>query len=162
MYQIISCNSNEYYKVQQSDMIKEIEILLINMNNRFIACKLDEIERVITDISGITGGDLGSMMSDDRKVYKLGDLLRIPGVITYNSLLVLDHGKERKTIIAIPAVMDIMKIKTSRILVVPEYLRRKQNPFVVWGFFIEKNKMIMLITFSYFMEIKGEDGSHEL
>lgn len=142
-------------------MIEEIEVLLINMNNRYVGCKLDEVDRVITDISG-KPGDVDALLPEDRDIFRLGDLLKIPGTIEYSSLLLLERELKKPIMIAIPAITDILKLKTSRIMVVPEYIRRKQDPLFVWGFFTDKKKWIMLITFTYFNVTKIKDGYYEL
>ncbi|MBN2535450.1 MAG: hypothetical protein JXB88_21405 [Spirochaetales bacterium] len=142
-------------------MIKEIDVLLLDINNKHIGCKLDEVEKVISDISGISG-NTDVILPRNKGVYRLGDLLKIQGMVTYSSVLLLENELKKPVIIAIPAITDIVKLKTSKILAVPEYLRKKQDPFFVWGFFMNKNDITMLITFAYLTNAKVKDGYHEL
>jgi chemotaxis signal transduction protein len=130
-------------------MVETIDILKLKLGDRYIGCPIDEIKKVITDVSGISE-DTDISAGRETHVYKLGELLHIPGKVDYNSLLVISNNPHKDLIIAIPAVTDVVKLTLSQILVVPEYIRRKQNPFFVWGFVNEKGNMIMLITFTHF------------
>jgi len=138
-------------------MIKEIEILLVNLNNRYFGCNLDEIKKVITNVSNIT--DTSHIRGTERKnFYKLGDLFDIRENIDYSSLLVIDDDSHLHVLVAIPAIADIIKLITTKILIVPEYIRRKQDPFVVWGFIDNQGELTTLITFTHFKSIKMKDG----
>lgn len=136
-------------------MIQELEILTVLIHNRYIGCALDEIEKVIKDTSVISGYK-DTLINAETAIYKLGELLGIPEKVDYNSLLLIQNNAAAQMYIEIPNITDIKKINTSQILVVPDYIRRKQNPFLVWGYAMEKERMLMLITFSHFGGIKDE------
>jgi hypothetical protein len=138
-------------------MVDSIEILRLKIGDRHVGCLIDEINKVITDVSGISEHmDISS--GKNTKLYTLGELLHIPGQVDYNSLLVIGNDPHKHIFIAIPAVKDVVKLTISQVMVVPEYIRRKQNPFIVWGFVVEKGTMIMLVTFAYFNDSMIKDG----
>ncbi|MBN1696164.1 MAG: hypothetical protein JW881_01510 [Spirochaetales bacterium] len=139
-------------------MAESIEILRLKIADRYIGCSLDEVEKVITDVTGLSSDKKGPRKKQ-RNIYRLGDILRIPGEVEYSSLIVLgsdppvDH-----MFIAIPPVTDVVEVPVSHISVVPDYIRRKQKPFVVWGFVVVQKTTVMLVTFSHFTHAMIKDG----
>ena len=135
-------------------MNKEIEFLIMTIHKRQVACILNEVIKVILDVKGIdTYPD--NKKDHEIKIYKLDELLgmqakEISEKIKYTSLLFVKNISAIQVCVAIPGEIDIRKFKTSGIMLVPDYIRRKQTPFAVWGFIKEQESLYTLITFSHF------------
>ena len=127
-------------------MNKEIEFLIMTIHKRQVACILNEVIKVILDVKGIdTYPD--NKKDHEIKIYKLDELLgmqakEISEKIKYTSLLFVKNISAIQFCVAIPGEIDIRKF--------PDYIRRKQTPFAVWGYIKEQESLYTLITFSHF------------
>ncbi len=141
-------------------MIKKIEILVINILDRFIGIDVTEIKRIIPDISSEKEKKLIKKYKEQKKYYQLGDFFNINKDINYNTIIVIEDEDENKNenkneneneiLIATPTLSNVITVELSNISIVPDYIKKKQNPFFLWGFTKDEDRIISLITLSFF------------
>jgi hypothetical protein len=138
-------------------MSSKIEVLTVDIGGRLIGCMRDEITKVIPRVSGLKN-KIRLKGYGEVSVIKLGELLKLKADPPYKSLLIMINDEGEKFFVAVPEVKDTVKLSTTWIDVVPDYIRRKQQPLVVWGFYNHDEQSIMLITFSYFTAQAIKEG----
>ena len=133
-------------------MIKKIEVLVIEIFNKFIGIDCSEIKKIMSNLSLKEKMEFIDKYKKKNKYYKLGEIYKINEGIDYDSIIVIDKDNENDLIISVPVVLNIISIETSNILTIPEYIKKRQDPFFIWGFVEHEEKMISLITFVYLNE----------
>ena len=132
-------------------MKKKIEILLIDIMDRFIGIDCEEIKKVISDVSKEKDLKLINNYKKENRFFKLSKILNIIENIDYNSLIIIDMENLKDLMIAVPFITNIITPDLIDILTVPELIKKKQNPFFVWGFVKNEDKMVSLVTFASFI-----------
>jgi|GEM_PF-4385367 len=132
-------------------MIKKIEILVINIFNKFIGIDCSEIKRVISDISLNNESALIKEYEIKKRFFRIGKLLNIEQMPEYNSLVIVDSNDGKDIIISTPSISEIISIDLLDILIIPEFIRKKQDPVFIWGFYKNYKELISLITFTFFI-----------
>lgn len=132
-------------------MNKKLEILIIDIMDRFIGIDCKEIKKVILDVSKEKDLKLINNYKKENRFFKLNEILNITENIDYNSLIIIDMENLKDLIIAVPFITNIITPGLADILIVPELIKKKQNPFFVWGFVKNEGKMVTLVTFTSFI-----------
>ena len=130
-------------------MIKKIEILVIEIFNRFIGIDCSEIKKIVSNLSLNEKMDFINNYKGKNRYYKLGEIYKINKGIDYDSIIVIDKENKNDLIISVPVILNIISTDTASILLIPEYIKKRQDPLFVWGFVEHEKKMISLITFIY-------------
>src|SRR3972149_2841943 len=117
-------------------MDRKLELLTIGVRNRYIGIDGAEIEKVVTGIDKAKR-ESGMIREFQQQgmFYRLSDFLRIEADNDYTSIIILKSGAGRNRLIAATGEMDMVRIDVKNILPVPDYIRKKKNPFLIWGFF---------------------------
>ena len=132
-------------------MEKKLEILLIDIMDRLIGIDCREIKKVISDLSKEKDLKLINNYKKEKRFYKLSEIFNIGEEIDYNTLVIIDQENLKDLMIAVPYITNIITPGLTDIFTVPEYIKKKQNPFFVWGFVKNDDKMVSLITFTCFI-----------
>ncbi len=132
-------------------MEKKLEILLIDIMDRFIGIDCEEIKKVISDVSKEKDLKIINNFKKEKRFFKLSEILNINENIDYNSLIIIDMENMMDLMIAVPFITNIITPDFTDILTIPELIKKKQNPFFVWGFVKNEDKMVSLITFTSFI-----------
>jgi hypothetical protein len=137
-------------------MSREIEVLIINIGGRLVGCIRDEIKEIIPNVSRLKE-HMNINKYGNVHIIELAEFLKLKGDHKYRSLLVVTNEDGKKFFFAVPEVKDTITLNIFRISVVPDYIRRKQQPLVVWGLYTDSEKNIILVTFAHISETQIKD-----
>lgn len=130
-------------------MRNKIEVLIIELSNQLIGIDCSEIKKVISNISMKKDIEVVEEYKKEKNYFNINDIFKLKHEVEYNSFIIIDNDNT-ELMIAVPLVSSIISIDIYNLMIVPEYIKRKQDPFFVWGFIKDENRMITLITFTYF------------
>jgi hypothetical protein len=131
-------------------MIKKIEILVIDLIDRFIGLDCSEVKKVIPNASKEENLALINKYTKNKRFYRMGELLNSREIIDYNTLIVLEGEDKKDFLILVPTISNIISVNASDMMIIPEFIKAKQKPLFVWGFFKNNDNLISIITFAFF------------
>ncbi len=132
-------------------MIKNLEILIIDFSGRLVGIDCSEIKKVVHDIKSKKNKEMIDNYKQKERLLNLTEIFKIDKKID-NNLLVVEMDNYEEYLIIAPEVSSIIAIDASNILILPEFMKKRQNPFFVWGFVKNNNILVSLITFTYFLD----------
>lgn len=132
-------------------MGKKLEILIIDVMDRFIGIDCREVKKVVSDVSKGKELSLIDNYKKENRFFKLSKILNISDNTDYKSLIIIDMENLKDIMIEVPFITNIMTPDLHEILAVPELIKKRQNPLFIWGFIKSEEKIISLITFAYFI-----------
>jgi len=132
-------------------MIKNLEILIIDFSGRLVGIDCSEIKKVVHDIKSKKNKEMIDYYKQKERLLNLTEIFKIDKKID-NNLLVVEMDNDEEYLIIAPEVSSIIAIDASNILILPEFMKKRQNPFFVWGFVKNNNILVSLITFTYFLD----------
>jgi ABC-type tungstate transport system permease subunit len=131
-------------------MNNKIEVLIIELFNQIIGIDCSEIKKVISNVSNQKDVEIIENYKKNNKYFKIGDIFKLKNEVEYNSFIIIDNDYD-ELMIAAPLVSSIISIDIYDLMLIPEYIKKNQEPFFVWGFIKNENRMITLVTFTYFL-----------
>jgi hypothetical protein len=120
------------------------------MIDRFIGIDCSEVKRVIPNASKEANLKMINSYTKNKRFFRMGEMLDSKEIIDYNSLILLDGEDKKDFLILVPTISNIISTSTSDLMVIPEFIKAKQKPLFVWGFVKNNDKLISIITFSFF------------
>jgi hypothetical protein len=129
---------------------KNIEVLIVNFEKRVIGIDCGEVNKVIARMKTDNDRNLVKAFKDQGRLYDLAEIMGMNKESRDMSYISTEMMNGTDILIAVPDISSILNTEISDILVVPEFIRRWQKPFFVWGFLENEGKMISLVTFSFF------------
>jgi hypothetical protein len=126
-----------------------IEILLIKLGERMIGLDCREVVKVISRIKSGKDKDIVKSFKNNGRLFDISEKLKINIKSNFSSYISVEMGNGKDLLIAVPEISNIINTDISKILVVPELIRKFQKPFFVWGFLENDERLISLITFSF-------------
>ena len=140
--------------------MKQIELVTIHLQNRQIGIDSREVKRIYYDLN-----PQKIILNNGSKSYipiiPLETLIGSQTSLNYHSCIVIEREDGKAAQILTPHISTLLKIDLSRILLMPDYMRKKQNPFFVWGFIEESGVLITLVSFKELLKSKFKDFYEE-
>ena len=133
-------------------MEKIIDILTFKTAKVNIGIDCNEIIQMITNkmiIAGFIDYD-----NEDYRFFKIGDMWNTQEEIIYETLLLIKGENNKNFSLYIPSTLDVIKAPVEKIILMPEFVRNRQEPLFNWGFIDTEEGMVSLITFNYYKEKK--------
>ncbi len=128
--------------------MNNIDILIFKMGNLTVGINCSEIIQVIINKAIIAG--FIDFDSEEYRYYKLGEILNLKDEIEYKTLLLIEGTDNKKYSLHISSSLEVISAGVPDILIMPEFIRNKQVPFINWGFYEREDGIVMLITFNYY------------
>jgi chemotaxis signal transduction protein len=128
-------------------MSEPVGLVLFKSNGRFVGIDSSEIIKVVD-----SGKDIGTKQEQAgaaNLIYS-DKLLEEKTANNYTSALIIKNNNNKQFILKIPVLVDMISVPDTDIIPVPEFIKNRQNPFLVWGFIEKGRDLIMLITFDYY------------
>jgi hypothetical protein len=133
-------------------MGKKIPFLLFNMANRLLGLDCAEIYKVVMNMNSAEVQHLITEYRDRGRLYSLWDIFCTDKKSSASSFILIKKAESGDGfMVEVPAISTIINIDIPQILVVPEYIKIKQDPFFVWGLVKSEKETIILVTFSFFV-----------
>ncbi len=144
------------------DLNNAVDILAISLPGRTFGVDSAEIQKVITGFNA--GGRYDSLRTEFRSRGLLLSLEELTGEPRPDratsppdratSALIINAGEGRSRLVTFSGTMEVRRLRTAELLPVPEYVRAKQSPFVIWGFIREKGgeRLFPLVTLQFLPE----------
>jgi hypothetical protein len=129
---------------------KYLEILIIKTEDRLSGLDCEEIDRVISMEKNDNDNKTILQFRERCKLFSISEILNSNSIYESKSYICTKMENGDDIMVAVQDIYGIIKIKITDILVLPEFIRKKQKPFFSWGFVQNENRLINLITFSYF------------
>jgi hypothetical protein len=131
--------------------VKTIEILLIKLGERMVGIDSSDIIKVIPHLNNDKDREIVNLYREKGKLFSISDIMNYKNNINNPTYISLEAENGIDLLIEVPEISHIIKIEISKILVVPEFIRKWQKPFFLWGFINNEKKLVSLITFSFFI-----------
>jgi len=135
-------------------MKKKIEFLIMNIENLFFGLDCNEVKKIFSNVSLSKEKELIKHFGIDRRYYNLCAIAGAKDNYQNKTVIEIDRDDENNFMLSVPFVSGIINADAKEIMTVPDYIRQRQDPFFVWGFINNEDKLIALITFAFF-KIKG-------
>jgi chemotaxis signal transduction protein len=127
-----------------------MEVLVVDIGDHSIGMDCEEVKRVITLEDDAKKKELMKGFKENKTFFNLAEIMKENLKEECSSFILTKMKNGTEILISVPYISDILNPEISEILVAPEYLRKRQNPFFVWGFLPNDGAMIRLVTFSFF------------
>ena len=130
--------------------MRNLDILVLFNGIRQYGIDCAEITRVISNINDEKDMKLIDKFGKENNLFDIKYMSRQKPGNELNSFVIVKSEKGQEILVSVPEISNIINTEVKKILVIPEYLRKKQAPFFVWGFIDTDKTLISLITFMYF------------
>ena len=130
--------------------MRNLDILVIYNGIRQFGIDCTEITRVISNINEDKDTKFIKQFGKENSFFDIKYMSRQKPGNDINSFIIVKNEKGKEILVSVPEISNIINTGVKNILVIPEYLRKKQDPFFVWGFIDSDKTLISLITFMYF------------
>lgn len=124
-------------------MNEKLDLVVFRIKERLFGIDSNEIERVTDRISSKSD-------KKEKGCYYADELLDMKDNFSYKAELLISAEDDRKYILKVPVLEDMITVNDSDLLPVPELIQEKQDPFFLWGFLESEGELLSLITFDYF------------
>jgi len=122
---------------------EKLDLVVFRIKERLFGIDSNEIERVTDRISSKSD-------KKEKGCYYADELLDMKDNFSYKAELLISAEDDRKYILKVPVLEDMITVNDSDLLPVPELIQEKQDPFFLWGFLESEGELLSLITFDYF------------
>jgi len=132
-------------------MDKNIKVLCIKGKSHWIGIDLYEIKKVIHKSSDNIYPDkfIKDSYSHNGKFYTMKSFFCEEDDECNSVIIIESLPQHDEIILGVSGEVDIIEVPLSQIIIMPEYIRkRQQNPYT-WGLIKSIQKPIVLVTFSY-------------
>ena len=131
-------------------MIETIKLLTITNPSRCIGIESTEIIRAVIDISDseLEKDAVGELVSSGR-FFRLEEIMSNNPETDFRSILILGTGAGNEYAVSVAGTIDIVSVGIKDIIPVPEYIKKRQDPFFVWGFMERSFRLVTLVTFRF-------------
>jgi chemotaxis signal transduction protein len=129
-------------------MSDDINLLIFRVAERHFGIENREVEKVINY------NDTVPVEYDDIKKHLYVDkFLNLKNNPVYSATLIIVNKYNTQLLLSIPVLEDMITVSYAKLFTVPELIKEKQDPFIIWGFAEYEGMFVTLITFDYYNEI---------
>jgi hypothetical protein len=132
-------------------MKNRLEFIMFSVMGRAFGIDTAEIVKVISRRS-MTAFEFAAAMEpgEGGTAGRFGDLIGSHDPLPHDTLLIVKGSDAGDALIAVPGEVDCVGIDSAELIPVPEYLKKRQDPFFVWAFIRMDRRLVSCVTFCDF------------
>jgi hypothetical protein len=129
----------------------KLDLIMFNVLERTFGIDSEEIVKVVSRQS-TDAGDFDRIAADGKggDAGRFGELIGNHDPLPYDTWLIVRALDGREILVAVPGEVDCVTVQAAELIPVPDYLRKKQDPFFVWGYIRKGQVLASCVTFCDF------------